>query len=145
METLQPKFVDVIPEKLEDGIIYISMNRSIALHLCVCGCQNEVVTPFSPTDWELRFDGSSISLYPSIGNWEFPCKSHYWVTRNVIKYSNTWNKKQIQAGRDQDKRNKAIYSNHKVVNMAILKPVIVKKSRLLKLCNQLLSLLKIKI
>jgi len=34
-----------------------------------------VVTPLSPTGWSLIFDGETVSLYPSIGNWNFPCRS----------------------------------------------------------------------
>ena len=47
---LQHKFVEFIPEVLEDGILYISLTYCTAIHKCVCGCNNEVVTPFSPTD-----------------------------------------------------------------------------------------------
>ena len=74
-DTLQPKFVEFIPKDLEDGIIYISMEYATATHKCVCGCGLRVVTPFSPTDWTLIYDGKSVSLDPSIGNWSFPCGS----------------------------------------------------------------------
>lgn len=109
METLKPKFVDAIPEKLDKGVLYISMNRCLAMHLCICGCGNEVVTPFSPTDWELRYYGSSVSLYPSVGNWEFPCRSHYWIRNNRILQAGTMSNQQIRAGRQHDKKNKADY------------------------------------
>jgi hypothetical protein len=49
---------------------------------CACGCGKEVVTPLSATDWKLIFDGKTVSLDPSIGNWGFPCRSHYWVRNN---------------------------------------------------------------
>lgn len=73
-------FVDEIPESLDEGKLYASMKYATAVHRCFCGCGNEVVTPFTPTDWSICFDGETISLNPSIGNWEFRCGSHYWVS-----------------------------------------------------------------
>lgn len=44
------KFVEYIPDTIEENIIYISISYSTAIHLCACGCGKEVVTPLSPTD-----------------------------------------------------------------------------------------------
>jgi len=101
---LQHKFVENIPHEIEDGIIYISIEHCTAIHKCVCGCANEVVTPFSPTDWKLTFDGKGISLSPSIGNWSFDCKSHYWIKYNRIVWAETWTEKEIKRVRKKDKR-----------------------------------------
>ncbi|MFC8536700.1 DUF6527 family protein [Streptomyces sp. NPDC057249] len=48
-------------------------------HLCCCGCGNEVITPLSPTQWSLTYDGESASLAPSVGNWALRCQSLYWI------------------------------------------------------------------
>jgi len=96
------KFVKSVPETLEDGVIYISMEYATAIHRCCCGCGNEVVTPFSPLDWELTFDGKTISLDPSIGNWGFKCQSHYWITRNTVEWALKWDRKRIDAGRKRE-------------------------------------------
>ena len=72
---------------IEEGILYISVEYCTAIHKCVCGCGNEVVTPLSPTDWEIIFDGKTVSLDPSIGNWNFDCKSHYWIIKNRIRFA----------------------------------------------------------
>lgn len=106
---LQHRFVDNIPEQIEERILYISMEYSTAIHKCVCGCGNEVVTPFSPTDWRLTFDGKTISLYPSIGNWNFDCKSHYWITNNRIHFAGRWEDNEIHTGRKKDKKRKKKY------------------------------------
>ena len=53
----------------------MSIPYATAVHLCACGCGNKVVTPFSPAEWQLTYDGDTVSLSPSIGNWQFPCKS----------------------------------------------------------------------
>lgn len=84
------KFVKSAPDTLEDGVIYVSVEYASAMHKCCCGCGHEVVTPFSPTDWQLTFDGRSISLYPSIGNWSFKCQSHYWIRNNRVEWCPKW-------------------------------------------------------
>ena len=33
---------------------------------------------------ESDMTGERALLYPSIGNWQFPCRSHYWIRRNRI-------------------------------------------------------------
>lgn len=111
MKMLQHKFVEFIPDIIEDGVLYVSIKYCTAIHKCVCGCGNEVVTPISPTDWKLTFDGKTISLSPSIGNWNFSCQSHYWIKRNEIVYAEKWDKEEIQVGRINDKKRKAKYYN----------------------------------
>ncbi len=78
------EFVETIPTNLKDGTVYISTKFATAIHLCACGCKREVVTPISPTEWTLIYKGESISLSPSIGNWKFDCKSHYWIKNNNV-------------------------------------------------------------
>ena len=81
---LRVEFVEFIPENIEEGCIYISIEYATAVHKCCCGCGSEVVTPLSPSDWSLLFDGESISLHPSIGNWNFKCCSHYFIRYNNV-------------------------------------------------------------
>ena len=71
---LRHKFVRSIPKGLKKRTLYISTSYNTVVHECCCGCGEEVVTPVSPTDWRLTYDGKSISLYPSIGNWSFDCQ-----------------------------------------------------------------------
>ena len=106
---LKHKFVEFIPEKAEEGVLYISIEYCTAIHKCVCGCGNEVVTPLSPTDWRLSFNGKTVSLYPSIGNWNFDCQSHYWIKNNKIEFSDRWTKDQIDFGRENDMKKKVEY------------------------------------
>jgi Family of unknown function (DUF6527) len=81
---LEHRFVEHLPERLEAGVLYISMEYATAAVGCCCGCGKEVVTPFTPTDWSMTFDGETISLSPSIGNWNFDCRSHYFIRRGRI-------------------------------------------------------------
>jgi hypothetical protein len=55
------------------------------------------------------FDGESISLDPSIGNWSFPCRSHYWVKRNNVHWARSWSKEEIDAGREDDRVAKQLH------------------------------------
>jgi len=96
MKTLQHKFVEYIPTFLEEGIIYITIEYRTAVHKCVCGCGGKVVTPITPKDWKLTFDGKSISLFPSIGNWNFDCKSHYFIINNEIRFARRWFNSEIK-------------------------------------------------
>jgi hypothetical protein len=79
------------------------------VHKCCCGCGREVVTPLSPTDWKLIFDGKSISLDPSIGNWSFDCKSHYWIRGGKVRWARRWSQEEIDAGRASDRFAKENY------------------------------------
>jgi hypothetical protein len=103
------RFVEPIPGEIEEGTVYVSLEFATAIHLCACGCGTEVVTPLSPTDWKLIFDGESISLDPSIGNWSMPCRSHYWIRRGRVHWAPQWSEDQIEAGRKADRARKADY------------------------------------
>jgi hypothetical protein len=106
---LQYRFVETVPEMIEPGILYVSMDYATAAHRCCCGCGEEVVTPFSPAQWQMTFDGDEISLYPSIGNWNFRCRSHYFIREGRVIEAPRWSKKQIEAGRARDKEDQTRY------------------------------------
>lgn len=106
---LEPRFVEYIPEKLQAGILYVSMTYATAAHACCCGCGMEVVTPLAPTDWKLTFDGETVSLRPSIGNWNLPCRSHYVIDRGSVVEAEPWSDRQVAAERARDRHAKAQY------------------------------------
>jgi len=99
---LTHSFVDCIPEALQDAVLYVSVKYGTAVHRCCCGCGREVVTPLTPTDWKLIFDGETVSLYPSIGNWNFPCRSHYWIRHNRVEWAEDWSDWQVRAATTED-------------------------------------------
>jgi hypothetical protein len=106
---LNHEFVEFIPEELQERTLYISKKYGTAVHKCCCGCGHEVVTPLSPVGWRLTFDGKTVSLYPSIGNWSLPCKSHYFITRNRVEWSYEWSEEAIALGRERAASAKEIY------------------------------------
>lgn len=107
IKNLTPQFVESFPQKLEPGELYLAMDFATAAHLCACGCGNKVITPFSPTDWQMSFDGETVSLKPSIGNWTFKCRSHYWVRSGRIEWAGNMSQDAINAGRKRDAEAKA--------------------------------------
>ena len=113
MKILTHKFVEFIPNDLEDGILYVSMEYGTVVHKCCCGCGGKVVTPLTPTDWKLIYDGDTISLSPSIGNWSFDCKSHYFINNNKVEWAGSWPEEAIHANRVRDRQIKQKYYNKK--------------------------------
>jgi len=103
---LAHEFVKGIPNELEEGTLYVSMDYATVAHKCCCGCGREVVTPLSPTDWKLIYDGESISLSPSVGNWSFECRSHYWIDRSTVTWAGQLSKDRIETGRAYDRKAK---------------------------------------
>lgn len=107
--SLRHAFVENAPEQLEPGVLYVSLRYNTALHLCCCGCGAEVVTPISPTDWQLVYNGVAVSLFPSVGSWQLPCRSHYWVRYGRVEWSYQMTQAEIDAGRRRDAALKAMY------------------------------------
>ncbi len=101
-DSLAHEFVETIPSHLDEGTLYVSVPYRTAVHLCACGCGNRVVTPLRPSRWQLYFDGESVSLSPSVGSWQFPCRSHYWIEKDCIRWARQWTDKEIATGRERD-------------------------------------------
>lgn len=101
VSNMVPEFVTSFPNELESGVLYVSASFSTASHLCACGCRREVITPLSPAQWVLTFDGS-ISVRPSIGNWSLPCQSHYVIDRGSIRWARPFSRDEARLHRDSD-------------------------------------------
>lgn len=122
IKILTPYFVDHFPEELEPGVLYLAMEFATSAHLCACGCARKVITPFSPTDWQMEFDGETVSLKPSIGNWSFPCRSHYWIRKCRIEWSADMSDGAIKLGRLRDVQAKIRYEASKADNQQLPPP-----------------------
>ena len=82
---LQLKYVENMPEKLEENVLYVSFKHQLAIHLCCCGCSFETVTPFDDeTGWKINISRNEATLTPSILNEE--CSSHYYITNNNVSW-----------------------------------------------------------
>ncbi len=114
MTTLRLQRVHYMPKELEPGILYVSEEFDVAGHLCACGCGNKVMTPLSPTEWSFHESEKGPSLRPSIGNWQLPCTSHYWVDGGKVEWSRAWSPEQVERGRrGEEERRRAYYESRK--------------------------------
>jgi len=108
---IRPEFVEFIPEEVKEGVLYISIPYATATHKCPCGCGELVVTPIKPTDWSLIWNGETVTLFPSIGNWSFSCRSHYWIEKNKIVWARKWSDFEIAANRAKENLARNQYYN----------------------------------
>jgi Family of unknown function (DUF6527) len=96
------EFVESVPSEREQGVFYISMPYRSIIHNCLCGCGAKIVTPIRPDKWTLFYDGDTITIDPSIGNWSYPCQSHYVIRRNRVLDAGPMSQSRIDAGRRRD-------------------------------------------
>lgn len=108
-QQVRHEFIELLPEKTEDGVLYVSLKYKNMIHLCLCGCGSQVVTPLSPTGWSMTFDGQTVSVYPSIGSWKLPCRSHYWIWKSRVQWVPKWTYEMIEAGLASDAAAKGAY------------------------------------
>lgn len=99
---IKHEFVEFIPKEREDGVLYVSIPYATAVHSCFCGCGLKVVTPISPLGWQLTFDGETVTLFPSVGSWNFPCRSHYFIRRDAVVWGENMSQCEIELGRARD-------------------------------------------
>ena len=98
------EFVEFIPKEREEGVLYVSIPYATAVHNCFCGCGLKVVTPISPVGWQVTFDGETVTLFPSVGSWNFPCRSHYFIRRDTVVWGEYMSQYEIERGRARDQK-----------------------------------------
>lgn len=76
-------FVHRIPPQIEDGVLYICLDCDVIIHKCACGCGEKVVLPLAPEHWQFYYDGD-VTISPSIGNYQYECKSHYFIRKSQV-------------------------------------------------------------
>ena len=107
----QLQHVHYMPKELKPGVLYVSEEFDIAMHLCACGCGSKVRTPLGPTEWSVEETSSGPSLRPSVGNWQQACQSHYWINRGKVVWAEKWTPEKIAAGRrHEEERRRAYYA-----------------------------------
>lgn len=107
LQHIQHQFVEFIPEKLEPGKLYICLEFNSASHMCACGCGYEVVTILGPADSSITYNGRGVSISTSIGNSNFPCKSHYWIKDSRVLWESRMTPQLTALSRARDKAAKA--------------------------------------
>lgn len=109
---IKTKKVHFMPSNLEEGILYVAEEFGTAAHLCACGCGAKIRTPLDVTEWEYTEDKNGPTLYPSIGNWQQKCRSHYWIENGEVLWAEAWTEAQAIAGRkNEDLRRREYFSS----------------------------------
>ncbi|MFD1122485.1 DUF6527 family protein [Methylophilus flavus] len=98
-----------MPQQLVPGVLYVSYEYHTAAHLCACGCGVKVRTPLGVSEWSIDEDYEGPSLWPSIGNWQQKCKSHYVIRRGEVVWADQWSERKIEAGRKKEILNREKY------------------------------------
>lgn len=106
--------VEYIPKEIETATLYVSERFQVAVHLCACGCGEKVVTPLGATEWSFTEKSGKPSLYPSIGNWQIPCRSHYWIRNGEIQWSYQWTEAEIKQGWENEQKRREQYLNRTI-------------------------------
>ena len=48
-------------------------------------------------------------MYPSVGNWQQECRSHYWIENGRIIWADKWSPERILEGREHEERRRQAY------------------------------------
>ena len=101
---------DQFPDQPEPGSFYYSEDFGSSLHLCACGCGRRVVLPIKPAGWRMDL-GTGVSLFPSVGNREFDCRSHYLIKDGAVIWLAGMSEHEVAASRENDERHiQAVHS-----------------------------------
>ena len=109
LERIRAEHVEFMPKQLEPGILYITRKYGTAAHLCACGCGEKIRTPLGPTEWKVTESRSGPSVWPSVGNWQKACESHYVIEDGRIVWCGKWSPEQVLAGRRSEEARREAY------------------------------------
>ena len=111
--------VHYMPKVLEPGVLYYTEEFRTCAHLCACGCGAKVRTPVSPVEWSVEEGSKGPSLWPSVGNWQQDCRSHYWIRNGSVKWAEDWTEEEILSGRSfEEFRRETFYESHRNTTIA---------------------------
>lgn len=91
--------VEFMPKDMQPGILYYAEEYGAAAHLCACGCGSKIRTPIDDAEWALEVGSGGPSLSPSVGNWQKPCRSHYFIRNGATIWCCQWTEEEIKMGR----------------------------------------------
>lgn len=112
--------VEFMPKQLEPDTLYFSEAYSTAAHLCACGCGSKIRTPLGPTEWTVHEARNGPTLRPSVGNWQLPCRSHYFITAGDVVWADPWTTDEIAEGRHREESRRAAYYESREPQVHIL-------------------------
>jgi hypothetical protein len=123
------KPVRYMPKELQPGVLYVSEQFGIAIHLCACGCGSKIRTALGPTEFSVEETPDGPTLRPSVGNWQQACRSHYWITRSNVIWAEAWTPEEIAAGRAHDEARRRAYYEESAIHRARFLPRLWRRTR----------------
>lgn len=110
VEILTPEYVEQLPDQPKEGVLYVCEEFGLTVHKCCCGCGEDVYLKLGPAKWRLtKMSDGSVTIEPSVGNWKYTCKSHYWITRNRVIEAGLMDACEIESVQRRDKRDRDRY------------------------------------
>lgn len=109
IDRIRLKLVEFMPSTLELGVLYVSKKYQTAAHLCACGCGEKIRTQLGPLGWKFSNQRQGPSLYPSIGNWQKPCRSHYFIKKGVVIWVPAMTETEVLYGRQAEVQRRDAY------------------------------------
>ena len=107
ISSISPEYLPQLPERLQEGVLYICEEFGLTAHKCCCGCGEDVYLKLGPAKWELTKESDgSVSIDPSVGNWKYVCRSHYWITNNRVIEAGRMSIRAIERVQEQDRRDR---------------------------------------
>jgi len=110
-ERIRLEVVEFMPTQLEPGVLYVSEKYRTSAHLCACGCGEKVRTQLGNLGWRFTKGRAGPTLYPSIGNWQKPCRSHYFIRDGRIHWQGNWSDEEVLEGRRAEEMSRDAYFN----------------------------------
>ncbi len=113
IKRMRLELVEFMPSTLAPGVLYVSQKYQTAAHLCACGCGEKVRTQLGPLGWQFINTRAGPSLKPSIGNWQKPCRSHYFIRRGLVVWAGDLTEAEVLHGREEEIRRRDDYFREK--------------------------------
>ncbi len=92
--------VERFPAALADNVVYVSEEFEVAALKCACGCGHQVNLLLG--DGHTVYDeGGLADISPSIGVWDAPCRSHFWIHRGRVRWADQWSDAEIHSAMER--------------------------------------------
>lgn len=92
--------VERLPAALADNVVYVSEEFEVAALKCACGCGHQVNLLLG--DGHTVYDeGGLADISPSIGVWDAPCRSHFWIYRGRVRWADQWSDAEIHSAMER--------------------------------------------
>ena len=109
IDRIRLELVEFMPSILEPDVLYVSEKYRTAAHLCACGCGEKIRTQLGPLGWKFTSQRQGPSLYPSIGNWQKPCRSHYFIKSGLVVWATALTEVEVLYGRKAELKHRDAY------------------------------------